>query len=144
MFCYVGRDEIEPQDSEWAKIGSAPGIYILGKRYDRFYEVLVDPSYLPWLRRHNYRFLDKFYFEACFCYDPTQPTEAEVEVYGVWAAARRFHARFLENAFKAIWSRGSLGLESCLRSIALSTLQIPLEWAILCRDILVNSFLVRL
>jgi hypothetical protein len=134
----VATDEIEPEDSDWAKIASTPGIYVLGKRLDRFYEVVVDESYVPWLLHHKFRFLDKAQFEFQFCYDPTQPTEGEVKVYGVLGARRRSYVHFLENAFEAIWSRCSRGLELCLRSIVPPYLQTALEWAILSRDILVN------
>jgi hypothetical protein len=136
----VAADEIEPKDSGWGKTISTPGIYVLGKRFDRFYEVVVDESYTPWLLYHKFRFLDKAEFEFLFCYDPTQPTKTEVEAYG-WGG---FYVRFLENAFKAIWSRRSQGLELCLRSIAPSDLQTALEWAILNRDIQVNLLLIRI
>jgi hypothetical protein len=145
----VAADEFEPKDSGWGEIVSTPGIYVLGKRLDGFYEVVADESYIPWLLHYKIRFLDKALFKFQFGYDPTQPTEAEVKAYGVgiWGARRRSarggsYARFLENAFKAIWSRRSRGLELCLRSIAPSDLQTALEWAILSRDILVNPLLV--
>lgn len=136
---YVAADEFEPKDSGWSKIASTPGIYVLGKRLDGFYEVAVDEPYIPWFLHHNFRFLDKAGFELQFCYDPTQPTKAELEVYG-WGG---FHVRFLQNAVEAIWSSRSQGLELCLRSIAPSVLQIALEWAILSRDILTSEPLVK-
>jgi hypothetical protein len=136
----VTEDNIEAEDSGWGKITSTLGIYVLGKRFDGFYEVAIDESYLPWLLRHKFGFLDKAAFEFRFCYDPTQPTKTEVEVYG-WGG---FYVRFLTNAFKAIWSRRSQGLELCLRSIAPSDLQTALEWAILNRDIEVYPLLIHI
>jgi hypothetical protein len=133
----VATDEIDAKESGWGKIASTPGIYVLGKRLDRFHEVVIDESYIPWLLDRNFLFLDKAEFEFLFCYDPTQPTEIEVDVYGVWGARRRSYVRFLENAFKAIWSRRSKGLKLCLRSIAPPYLETALEWAILSNDILV-------
>ncbi|KAH6667756.1 hypothetical protein B0J14DRAFT_567126 [Halenospora varia] len=141
--CYVATDEIEAEDSDWGKIASTPGIYVLWKRPDGFYEVIVDESYIPWLLQHKFRFLNKAEFEFLVGYDPTQPTGIEVDVYGVRGARRRFYVRFLENAFKAIWSRRSRGLELCLRSIVPPYLEIALEWAVLSRDILESSLLVR-
>jgi hypothetical protein len=138
----VTTDEIEADNSDWAKIASTPGICVLGKRCDSFYEVIVDESYIPWLRHHNFLFLDKAEFEFLFCYDPTQPTKIEVDVYGVLEARRRSYVRFLENAFKAIWSRRSKGLKLCLRSIAPPYLETALEWAILSNDIRVISLLI--
>jgi hypothetical protein len=92
----VAADEIEPKDSGWGKTISTPGIYVLGKRFDRFYEVVVDESYTPWLLYHRFRFLDKAEFEFLFCYDPTQPTKTEVEAYG-WggsmSASSKMHSR---------------------------------------------------
>ena len=134
---YVAADEIEPKDSDWGKIASTPGIYVLGKRFDRFYEVVVDESYIPWLLYHKFRFLNRAELEFLLCYDPTQPTKVEVEVYG-WGG---FYVRSLGNIFKAIWSRHSQGLESCLRSIATPALQTALEWAILDRDIQVDLWI---
>jgi hypothetical protein len=138
----VATDKIELEDSGWAQIASTPGIYVLGKRLDGFYEVVIDESYIPWLRRHNYLFLDKAEFEFLFCYDPTQPTKTEVDVYGAWGARRRSYIRFLENAFKAIWSRRSKGLKLCLRSIAPPYLETALERVILNNDILVIPLLI--
>lgn len=138
----MAAGELEQEDSGWAKIKSTPGIYVFSQRSDGFYEVVVDKSYISWLRQHNFRFLDKAKFECVFRYDPTQPTEAEFKVYGIHEARKKSHNRFLYNAFKAIWSRWSRGLELCLRSIAPSHLQTALEWAILDRDILVSLFLI--
>ncbi|KAH8792194.1 hypothetical protein F5882DRAFT_437771 [Hyaloscypha sp. PMI_1271] len=90
-------------------------------------------------RHEAEQFLDKAEFEFLFCYDPTQPTKTEVEVYG-WGG---FYLRFLGNAFKALWSRRSQGLELCLRSLAPSDLQTAIEWAILNRDILTSKPLVQ-
>jgi hypothetical protein len=98
----VAIDEIELKDSGWGQRASSPGIYILGKRFDGFYEVVIDESYIPWLLDHNFLFLGKAEFEFLFYYNPTQPTEIEVEVYSVLGARRRSYIRFLENAFKAI------------------------------------------
>jgi hypothetical protein len=67
----VTTDEIEADDSDWAKIASTPGIYVLGKRRDGFYEVIVNESYIPWLRHHNFLFLDKAKFKFLFYYDLT-------------------------------------------------------------------------
>ena len=130
----MAAGEIEAEDSGWDKITSTPGIYVLGKRPDRFYEVVIDEAYNSWLLGHNFQYLNKAEFELVFGHDPTQPTKTEVEIYG-WGA---LYVRFLENAFKGIWSRRGRGLDSCLRSIAPSDLQTALEWAILSRDILVN------
>ncbi|KAF7861554.1 hypothetical protein EAF04_008116 [Stromatinia cepivora] len=58
-------------------------------------------------------------------------------------ARRRPYVRFLENAFKAIWSRRSRRLKLCLRSIAPPYLETALEWAILSCDILESGPLVR-
>jgi hypothetical protein len=52
-----------------------------------------------------------------------QLIEIEVEVY----SKRAFYLRFLENAFKVIWSKRGPGLELCFRLIALLNLQIALE-----------------
>lgn len=135
-------DEIESNDSDWGKIASTPGIYVLRKRLDAYYEVTVDESCILWLLDHNFLFLDKAEFEFLFGYDPTQPTKIEVDVYGVWGAKRRSYARSLENSFKAIWSRRSRGLRLCLRSITPPYLETALEWAILSNDILVILSLI--
>ena len=55
----MATDEIEAEDSDWGKISSTPGIYLLGKRRDGFYEVVVDESYIPWLLRHKFRFCEE-------------------------------------------------------------------------------------
>jgi hypothetical protein len=138
----VTTNEIEADDSDWGKIASTPGIYVLGKRFDGYHEVIVDESCIPWLLDHNFLFLDKAEFEFLFGYDPMQPTKIEVDVYGVWGARRRYCARFLENSFKAIWSRRSKGLKLCLRSITPLYLETALEWAILSNDILVIPLLI--
>jgi hypothetical protein len=138
----VTTDEIEAENSDWGKIASTPGIYVLGKRLDGYHEVIVDESCIPWLLDHNFLFLDKAEFEFLFDYDPTQPKKIEVEVYGVCGARRRSYVRFLENALEAIWYRRSKGLKSCLRSIAPPYLEIALEWAILSNDILVIPLLI--
>ncbi|KAG4412400.1 hypothetical protein IFR04_014468 [Cadophora malorum] len=140
---YVTKDEFEADNSDWGKIASTPGIYVLGKRPDGHYEVTADESHIPWLLDHNFLFLDKAEFEFLFRYDPTQPMEIEVEVYGVLGARRRFYASSLENAFKAIWSRRNKGLKLCLRSTVPPFLKTALEWAILSNDILESSPLVR-
>ena len=136
------KDEFEADNSDWGKIASTPGIYVLGKRPDGHYEVTADESHIPWLLDHNFLFLDKAEFEFLFRYDPTQPMEIEVEVYGVLGARRRFYASSLENAFKAIWSRRNKGLKLCLRSIVPPYLKAALEWAILSNDILVILLLI--
>jgi hypothetical protein len=127
----VTTDEIEADDSDWGRIASTPGIYVLGKRLDGYHEVIVDESCITWLLNHNFLFLNKAEFEFLVGYDPTQPTKIEVDEYGVSCA------RFLENSFKAIWSRRSKGLKLCLRSITPPYLETALEWAILSNDILV-------
>ncbi|KAH9205061.1 hypothetical protein DL95DRAFT_397986, partial [Leptodontidium sp. 2 PMI_412] len=136
---YVAADEIEPTDSGWGKIASTTGAYKLGKRFDNLYEVAVDESYIPWLFHHKIQFFDKAKFELQFFYDPTQPTTTEWEVYG-WGG---LYFRFLGNAFQAIWSGRSQGLELCLRSIAPTDLCTAIEWAILSRDIVMSTPLVR-
>ncbi len=135
-------DKIEADDSDWGKIASTPGIYVLGKRLDGYYEVIVDESCIPWLLDHNFLTLDKAEFEFLFNYDPTQPRKIEVDMYGVYEATRRSYFRFLDNAFKAIWSRRSKGLKLCLRSITPPYLKTALEWAILSNDILVIPLLI--
>jgi hypothetical protein len=137
----VKTDEIEADDSDWGKIASAPGIYVLGKRLDGYYEVIVDESCIPWLLDHSFLFLDKADFEFLFGYDPTQPRKKEVDVYGVLGARRRSYVCFLDNAFNAIWSRRSEGLKLYLRSIAPLDLETALERAILSNDILVTPLL---
>lgn len=138
----MAADKIELKDSGWGQIASTPGIYVLGKRLDGYYEVIVDKSCIPWLLDHKFLFLDKAEFEFLFDYDPTQPTKIEVDVYSVWGARRRSCARFLENSFKAIWSRRSKGLKLCLRSIAPPYLETALERVILNNDILVIPLLI--
>ncbi|KAF4632607.1 hypothetical protein G7Y89_g5518 [Cudoniella acicularis] len=64
-------NEIEVEDSDWGKIALTPGIYVLGKRLDGYYEVIVDKSCIPWLLGHNFLFLDKAEFEFLFGYDLT-------------------------------------------------------------------------
>ncbi len=135
-------NEIEAEDSGWGQIASTPGIYVFGKRLDGYYEVIVDESCIPWLLDHNFLFQDKAEFEFLFGYDPTQPTKIEVDLYGVLGARRRSCARFLDNSFKAIWSRRSKGLKLCLRSITPPYLKTALERAILSNDILVIPLLI--
>ncbi|KAG4434990.1 hypothetical protein IFR05_009515 [Cadophora sp. M221] len=77
--CYVAANEIEPKDSGWDKITLTPGIYVLGKRFDGFYEVVVDESYIPRLLITTFGSSTRLRFEFLFCYDPTQPTKTEVE-----------------------------------------------------------------
>jgi hypothetical protein len=100
-----------------------------------FYEIAVCESYFPWLVLHQFK------FELGLCYDRTEPTEAEIRVYGVLAAKRRAQAHFLENAIKGIWSGRGRRFERYYRSIAPFQLQIPLERVILNHDVLVNSTL---
>ncbi|KAH8591182.1 hypothetical protein B0O99DRAFT_632669 [Bisporella sp. PMI_857] len=115
--------------SGWTKVASTPGIHIFGK-FDNFYEIVLDDAYFQWLHNHGFQLLDKAQFEVQFGYDPTK-REPELG------------RRFLDNAFTAIWSRRSPGLDMLLRSIAPSHLQIALEWAILNRDIQESTPLVR-
>jgi len=96
-----------------------------------FYQVAVNRPYFPWLLLHRF----KFQLEL----DPAKPVD--VRVHGEWVATRNADARFLQDAVEAISSGRSPGLELCYRQIAPSRLQIPLEWAILSHDILVNSSL---
>jgi hypothetical protein len=134
---YVPTDEIEPDNSDWDQLKSAPGIYVVGKCHDdKFYEVAINGSYIPWLH--------EFVFELDLDYDRTEPREAEVRVHGVWTARMKTQARFLQNAINAVWTRRDQGLELYYRHIAPSQLRIPLEWAILNRDVVVNSFLIHL
>jgi hypothetical protein len=79
----VTTDEIEADDSDWGKIASTPGIYVLGKRLDGYHEVIVNKSYIPWLLDHNFLFLDKAEFESLLGYDPTQLTKIEVDAYSI-------------------------------------------------------------
>lgn len=139
QICYLAGDAIEPVHSDWAQVASAPGICILGRRFDHFYEVLINDSYFPWLRRHNFEFFNKAQFEALCCHDPILPSRIELDVYG-WAT---FYTRFIKNASKAIRERQNKGLELCLRSIAPDYLRPALEWAILRRDIKVNPLIMR-
>ena len=63
----------------------------------------------------------------------------DVLYYGAWEAKTRANTHFLKIAVKASRS-GSRELRLCFLEIAqLRGLQIPLEWAILKHDILVNS-----
>ncbi|ESZ98567.1 hypothetical protein SBOR_1017 [Sclerotinia borealis F-4128] len=63
-FCYMAADDIEPQDSDWSKAVSTPGIYVLGKRVDRFYEIAIDELYIPWLFHHKFQFLNSIESKA--------------------------------------------------------------------------------
>jgi hypothetical protein len=63
-------DEIELKDSGWGQIALSLGIYILGKRFNGFYEVVINELYIPWLLNYNFLFLGKAEFEFLFCYDP--------------------------------------------------------------------------
>lgn len=123
-------DQIEPINSDWCQIRSAPGIYVAGNSYGT-YRVAVDESYVPWLISKGFTFQ---------YVDPMKPVDEEELVQGKCAAAWNADARFVEDALNAILSGCSPGLELSYRNFALVQQKVPIEWAILRRD-LVNTSL---
>jgi hypothetical protein len=126
----VPADEIEPTDSDWYQILSAPGIHVAGKSYG-MYRVAFDESYLPWLCKNRFKFE--------FVPHPRKPVDGEIRVHGEVMAESSAHARFAQDAIKAISSGYNPGLYMCYREAALGQQQIQLEWAILWRDIVNTS-----
>jgi hypothetical protein len=115
--------------SIWHQISSAPGIHV-ARRHHGTYRVAIVDSYLPWFSAHNIEYqLDQH---------PWKPLDAEISVYGEWAAHQNAVAHWLQDAFTAISSGKSSGLDSCYRQIARSLHRIVLEWAILKRDLVVT------
>lgn len=121
----------ERENDIWNQIQSAPGIYAAGVGNNGdFNEIAVDSSYIPWLFTHG--------FELNLDYDPMEPADTDVVYYGECGAKARANAHFLEIAMEAC-RFGPRELRQCFREIAqLRRLDIPLEWAILNQDILVN------
>ncbi|KAF2838463.1 hypothetical protein M501DRAFT_1016564 [Patellaria atrata CBS 101060] len=127
--CLIPTGQIECSLSGWHQLRSAPGIYLAQKCIgDKFYEVAVNPSYVPLLQFYE--------FECDFNYDPVEPVDADIRIHGKSHAKKRAETRFLRNAVKAIRSGLGRGLELCYCDIARSHgLQAPLEQAILAEDI---------
>ena len=126
-------DQIEPINSDWKQILSAPGIHVAGKSYGT-YRVAIDDSYLPWLS------VSKFKFQPDI--NPLKPVDEEVSVHGEWVARWNAISRFLQDAMEAISSGRSPGLDSCYRKLARIPHQVALEWAILKRDLVTTSLFI--
>ena len=127
--CRVPVDQIEPINSDWYQISTAPGVHIAGESFGTV-RVAVTKSYLPWLLASQFNFKLEHY--------PLKPVSGEVSVHGIQEARRKADARFLRDAVKA-FSSGLPGVESCYRS-ACGGYNGSLEWEILRRDI-VHAFL---
>jgi hypothetical protein len=125
---YVAEDQIEPIDSDWYQILTAPGVHV-GRKFCGRYRVAIDNSYIPWLSDSKFKF-------QCDL-DPLKPAEVEL-VHGKWVARRNATARWLQDAIEAIFSGKSSGLDSCYRSQK-GKCQMVLEWAILKRDLVTTS-----
>jgi hypothetical protein len=125
-------DQIEPINSDWKQILSAPGIHLAGESHGT-YRVAIDDSYLPWLEDSKFKFQPDI--------NPLKPVDEEVSVYGKWVAKWNANFHFLQDAIEAISSGRSPGLDSCYRKHA-QTSQVALEWAILKRDLVTTSLFI--
>lgn len=65
-------DQIEPIQSDWDQMRSAPGIHIAGSSYG-MYRVAVNESYVPWLTSNGFKFQHV---------DPAKPVNEEESVQG--------------------------------------------------------------
>ncbi|KAG9228936.1 hypothetical protein BJ875DRAFT_500347 [Amylocarpus encephaloides] len=104
---------------------SAPGIYVAGSSYS-MHRIAVTDSYVSWLSCNGLKFQHV---------DPMRPVDMEELVQGKRAAAWNADARFVQDAVGAISSGCPLGLMSTYRNYALVRHQLPIEWAILWRDL---------
>lgn len=121
----VPADQIEPIQSDWYQILSAPGIYVAGSSYG-MYRVAVNESYVPWLSSNGFKFQ---------YVDPMRPVDEEELVQGKCAAAWNADARYVQDAVGAISSGCPLGLALTYRDYAFVRQQLPIEWAILWHDL---------
>ncbi|KAH7364910.1 hypothetical protein BKA65DRAFT_146287 [Rhexocercosporidium sp. MPI-PUGE-AT-0058] len=119
-FYHVPADQIEPIQSDWDQIRSAPGIHVAGSGYG-MYRVAVNESYVPWLALNGFKFLHV---------DPAKPVNEEE-----FTAPRNADARYIQDAVRAITSGCPQGLVLAYRNHALVRQKLPIEWTILWRDL---------
>ncbi|KAH7374078.1 hypothetical protein BKA64DRAFT_256845 [Cadophora sp. MPI-SDFR-AT-0126] len=123
-FYHVPADQIEPTESDWDQIRSAPGIHVAGSSYG-IYRVAVNDSYVPWLTSNGFKFQHV---------DPVESVNKEESVQGKCTAPRNADARYIQDAIRAISSGCPQGLVLAYRNHALVRHKLPIEWTILWRD----------
>ena len=121
--------EIEPIQSDWDQIRTAPGMRVAGSSYG-VYRVAVSESYVPWLASNGFRFQHV---------DPTKPVIEEESVQGRFTASRKADARYIQDAVHAITSGCPQGLVLAYRNHALVRQKLPIEWTILWCDLVMTS-----
>ncbi|CZS92469.1 uncharacterized protein RAG0_03046 [Rhynchosporium agropyri] len=121
-FYSVPTDKIKPILSSWHQILSAPGIFVVSSSRWH-YRIAVNSSYIAWLRFHDFTFQEL-----------NTAADSEKAVQGICAATWNLDARFVEDAVHAISLRCHQGLESTYRNYASSQQLLPIEWAIMWRD----------
>lgn len=100
---------------------------------DRFYRVAVSLSWIPQLREQG--------FAVTLEGAPNrvaEPKDADIRVDGAREARRKASHSFIQNAVHGVSIGARYGLDRYYRSVTLDQhLLVPIEWAILIRDILV-------
>ncbi len=126
----VPASEIESDTSQWSQEHWKPKIRIVGKYGDDDYEVVVDSSYLLWLKFWQYQMnLD---------YKPTQPEERRKAIYGTYNATRKARDQWLQHAANVIRTEHQPEVQQAYRDHArLNGLHEELARAILSHDIFV-------
>lgn len=134
--CLVPANELELGGS-WAQIKHLPPIHVVGKTPDgKSCMVAVASSRVQILRDRDLQFA--IHHEPYL--DVSGPTEGEVAVYGGAEAKRKSQSRYVEKAVAGILSSQHQGLGWYYRDNTHSQrLLLPIEWAILMRDVEVSS-----
>lgn len=95
MLVCAPADQIKSCNSRW--LSSEPKINVAKKIEDsRFYEVVIDTSYLEWL--------DFLGYKLNLNYNPAAPTKENILIHGTWEATKIAQTGFLHNAVNEIRS----------------------------------------
>ncbi|KAJ3469723.1 hypothetical protein MRS44_003788 [Fusarium solani] len=130
--CLVPANELE-SDGSWAQIKHLPPIHVVGKTPDgKSCMVAVASSRVQILRDLALPF--SLHHEPYL--DVSEPTEGEVAVYGITEARQKSQSRYVDKAVAGVLSSQHQGLGWYYRDNTHNQrLLLPIEWAILIRDV---------
>ena len=121
----VPADEIESNTSLWSQRESDVRVV---RKYRDAYEVVIDPLHVQRLQVWG--------FPMDLLYEPTEPIQTQIHVYGKIEATRKARHQWLQHAADVIRSNDHVEVEPAYRSHALSLgLGEELARAILVHDI---------
>ncbi|KAI8710661.1 hypothetical protein NCS52_01546900 [Fusarium sp. LHS14.1] len=137
--CLVLANKLE-SDGFWAQIKHLPPIHVVGKSPDGKYCMVAVAS----SRFQILRDLDLPFLLGHEHLDVSEPTEGEVKVHGIAEAREKSQRRYVEKAVAGVLSSQHRGLDLYYRDNTKDqSLLLPIEWAILIRDVKAASPEVR-